>query len=156
MKKAILILWLAIFASCVIQAEAYKHKTEAELARMTPAQRVDEYADEQAYHKYDVLDKQWMLIHRYIMRDGLAALPRMIEIIDEYDPTRPSGKRGHKGERFDAMWMLLDDLDNHVIRVMSDRRRSACDGRARTRYQTDARGGLWAAGSTRLGAERSF
>ncbi|GAC1396101.1 MAG: hypothetical protein NVSMB56_10610 [Pyrinomonadaceae bacterium] len=84
---------------------------------MTPAQRVDEYADEQAYHKYDVLDEHSELIKKYIWRDGLAALPRMIEIMDEYDPTRAAGKRGHKGERFDAMWMLLGDLDDHAVRL---------------------------------------
>jgi len=94
-----------------------KHQSEAEIARMTPAQRVEEYAEEQAYHKYDFLDDHGHLIEKYILRDGLAALPRMIEIMDEYDPTRASGKRGHKGERFDAMWMLLGDLDNHVVRL---------------------------------------
>jgi hypothetical protein len=46
---------------------------------MTPAQRVDEYAEEQAHHKYDFLDNQGHLIGKYILRDGLAALPRMIE-----------------------------------------------------------------------------
>jgi len=32
--------------------------------------------------------------------DGTKALPRLIEIIDEYDPTRHGQKK--KGERFDA------------------------------------------------------
>lgn len=117
MKHVILLLWLMSFAPSVIHAEVYKHKPEAEIARMTPAQRVDEYAEEQAHHKYDFLDEQGHLLEKYIWRDGLAALPRMIEIMDEYDPTRASGKRGHKGERFDAMWMLLFDLDNHVVRL---------------------------------------
>jgi len=117
MKLIILLFWLVGFALFVIPAQAYKHKSEAELARMTPAQRVDEYAKEQAYHKYDFLDEQWVLIAKYIRHDGLAALPRMIEIMDEYDPTRASGKSGHKGERFDAMWMLLGDLDNQVVRL---------------------------------------
>lgn len=101
----------------ITHAEKYKHKPEAEIARMTPAQRVDEYAEEQANHKYDFLDNHGHLIGKYIWHDGLKALPRMIEIMDEYDPTRASGKRGHKGERFDAMWMLLGDLDNHVVRL---------------------------------------
>lgn len=115
--KPIILLWLMSFAPFVIPAPKYKHKSEAEIARMTPAQRVDEYGEEQAYHKYDFLDEQGRLIEKYIWRDGLAALPRMIEIMDEYDPTRASGKRGHKGERFDAMWMLLADLDSHVARL---------------------------------------
>ena len=95
----------------------YRHKSEAEIAATTPAQRVDEYADEQAYHKYDYLDQQYELILKYILRDGLKALPRMIEITNEYDPASANGKTDHKGERFDAMWMLLGALDNHVVRL---------------------------------------
>lgn len=117
MKPIITLLWLISFASFALPAPMYKHKSEAEIARMTPAQRVEEYAEEQAHHKYDVLDEHSELIWKYIRRDGLASLPRMIEIMDEYDPTRVSGRRGQKGERFDAMWMLLADLDNHVIRL---------------------------------------
>lgn len=117
MRPIILLLWLTSCTPFAIPLQWYKHKSEAEMARVTPAQRVDEYAEEQAYHKYDFLDEQGRLIEKYIRRDGLAALPRMIEIMDEYDPTRASGKRGHKGERFDAMWMLLSDLDNHVVRL---------------------------------------
>jgi hypothetical protein len=117
MKSAILSLCLMSFVSFVTDAQAYKHKAEAELARMTPAQRVEELAKEDAYHKYDVLDEHGLLIEKYIKRDGLKALPRIIEIMDEYDPTRSSGKRGRKGERFDAMWMLLGSLDRHVVRL---------------------------------------
>jgi hypothetical protein len=126
--KTMILLCLLSFAPFVIHAEGYKHKSETEIARMTPAQRVDEYAEEQAHHKYDVLDEQNRLIEKYIWRDGLKALPRMIEIMDEYDPTRASGKRGHRGERFDAMWMLLGDLDNHVVRLRaSEEGRRAID-----------------------------
>src|SRR5881227_3294960 len=75
----------------------YYHKSEAELAAMTPSQRVDEYADEQAYHKYDLLaDHQYELIHKYIVQDGLKALPHMIEIINEYDPAKPSATSDRK------------------------------------------------------------
>ena len=96
--------------------------------QMTPAQRVDEYANEQAYHKYDVLDEHSQLIEKYIWLDGLKALPRIVEIVDEYDPTRSSGKRGRKGERFDGAWMLLSDLDVHVVRVRaSEEGRRAMD-----------------------------
>src|SRR6267378_1694923 len=76
----------------------YRHESEAEIAATTPAQRVDEYADEQAYHKYDYLDQQYELILKYILRDGLKALPRMIEITNEYDPASANGKTDHKGE----------------------------------------------------------
>lgn len=113
----VLLVGLIIVAGA--SAQEYKHKSDAEIGRMSPSERVDEYANEQAYHKYDVLDEHERLIKKYIWRDGLTGLPRIIEIIDEYDPTKASGSREHRGERFDAMWMLLGDLDNRVVRLRS-------------------------------------
>src|SRR6266404_8660688 len=110
---------LLVFSSCTIvdACAQYRHKAEADIAAMTPAQRVDEYADEQAYHKYDLLDQQHENILRYILRDGLTVLPRIIEIMNAYDPTKASGTTDHKGERFDAMWMLLGAVDGRVARL---------------------------------------
>lgn len=128
MKTIIFLLWLTSFATFAIPAPAYKHKSEAEIARMTPAQRVDEWVNEQVHHRFDLDDDHDDVIRKYILPDGLKSLPRMIEIMDEYDPTRASGKRGHKGERFDAVWMLLGDLDNHVVRLRgSEEGRRAMD-----------------------------
>src|SRR5436853_4693633 len=104
-------------APFVVHARPYKHKSETEIARMTPAQRVDEWVNEQVYHRYDVLDRHRDLLRKYITRDGLAALPRMIEIMDEYDPTRfPEGK-GRRGERFDACWLMLGYMDEFAVRL---------------------------------------
>jgi hypothetical protein len=133
MKQIILLLLLMSFASCVIHGQKYKHKSEAEIARMLPAQRVDEYAEEWAHHRYDVLDDYSGLVNKYIRRDGLKALPRINEIINEYDPTRSAGRRGRKGERYDAAWMLLDDFDTHVVRVRaSEEGRRALDALERS------------------------
>lgn len=128
MKSALLFLCLMSFAPFVIHAQKYKHKSEAEIAQMTPGQRVDQYADEQAYHKYDVLDEHSELIAKYTRLDGTKSFPRTIEIIDEYDPTRSSGKSGRKGERFDGAWMLLGRLDDFVVRARaSEEGRRAID-----------------------------
>ena len=62
-----LVLSLFAFASFDACAQ-YRHKTEAEITAMTPAERVDEYADEQAFHKYEFLDQQHELISKYILR----------------------------------------------------------------------------------------
>lgn len=94
MRPAIIFLLLTVAAPLAAGAQPYRHKSEAEIARMTPAGRVDEYAEEQARHKYDTSDEQFELIEKYIWRDGLAALPRMIEVMDEYDPTHAEGRRG--------------------------------------------------------------
>jgi len=120
------------FATFVTHAQKYKHKTEAEIARMTPTQRIDEYAEEQEHHN-DTLDDYFILVDKYIKLDGLKAVPRLTEIIDEYDPTRSSGKSGRKGERFDAAWALLDSLDTQVIRLRaSDEGKRAIDALERS------------------------
>lgn len=117
MKFIILLLVLIGYAPLVAAGQKYKHKSEAEIAVLTPAQRVDEYANEQAYHKYDLSDDHSEIIRKYVTNDGLKALPRISEIINEYDPTRASGRSGRKGERFDGSWMLLGDLDDNVVRL---------------------------------------
>ena len=96
--------------------ESIKHKSEAEIAAMTPAQRVDEYATEQR-HAYKVRDEQQDVIRRYLWRDSLKAMPRMVEIMDAYDPATESGRSDKKGQRFDAMLMLLSELDSRVVRL---------------------------------------
>lgn len=134
-------MWLMSFAPFIIPVDRYKHKSEAEIASMTSAQRVDEYAEEQAHHKYDVLDRHRDLLRKYITRDGLKALPRMIEIMDEYDPTRDSGKRRHKGESFDAMWMMLGYIDNDAVRLRgSEEGRRAIDALERAIQRMRAAG----------------
>ncbi len=115
--KPVILLWLLSFASVGLSAPQYRHKSEAAIARMTPAQRVDEWANEQIHHQPSLSDHFDFVIEKYVLRDGLAGLPRMIEIVNDYDPTRAPGRRAHKGERFDAMLMLLEDLDNHVARL---------------------------------------
>jgi hypothetical protein len=139
-RLVILLLLLVGCALPVVAAPKYKHKSEAEIARMTPAQRVWEYAEEQAHHKYDLSDEQGQLLSKYIWRDGLAGLPRMIEIMDEYDPTSPDSG-GREGERFDAMWMLLADLDGHVVRLRaSEEGRRAMDALERAIQRMRAAG----------------
>lgn len=117
MKFAVLVLCLMISTPFVIHAQKYSHKTEAELARLTSAQLVDEWTNEEVYHRYDSSDDYGDIIRKYILRDGVKALPRAIEIIDEYDPAHASGKSEKKGRRFDAAWMLLGDLDTHAFRL---------------------------------------
>ena len=117
MTRIILLFCLMSLAQSVIHATGHKHKSEAEIALMTPAQKVNEWCNEQVHYRFDLDDNHGSLIEKYIWRDGLKALPRVIEITDEYDPTRASGRRGDKDERFDAMLMLLSDLDNRVVRL---------------------------------------
>jgi len=66
----------------------YKHKSEAEIAQLTPASGAwDEFAKEQAYHRFDLQDQQGLLLEKWVMSDGLAAVPRITQLIDEYNAT---------------------------------------------------------------------
>jgi hypothetical protein len=119
MKSIILILFFGLmnFSTFVIHAQKYRHKSEAEIKSMTPTQRVDEWVNEQVYHRFDVSDRHRDLLRKYVQQDGVKALPRLIEIIDEYDPPRlPEGK-GRRGERFDASWLMLGYIDDYAVRL---------------------------------------
>ena len=125
MKAVIIFLCFICFTSCLTNAQTYKHKTEAEIAALTPAQRVDEWVNEVVRHeKYWETDKQDELIKKYLLLDGMKTVPRLTEIIEEYDPTQfPEGK-GRRGKRFDAGVEMLYFIDNFSIRL-----RSAEEGR---------------------------
>jgi len=128
MKSITLLLWVMSFAPSVIHAPKYQHKSEDEIARMMPAQRVDEWVNEQVHHRYDLSDDHADIIKKYILGDGLKALPRMIEIMDEYDPTRFAESKGRKGERFDACWLMLGYIDLQAVRLRgSEEGRRAMD-----------------------------
>ncbi len=117
MKTLVILLWLMSSALSMPAGPKYKHKAEAEIAGMTPARRVDEWVEEHVHHRYELDDDHADIIKKYILRDGLAALPRMIEIMDEYDPVRFREGQGRRGERFDACWEMLGYIDERAVRL---------------------------------------
>src|SRR5262249_19837758 len=82
---------------------------------MTPAARVDEWVNEEVHHQFDLDDHHGDLIRNYVLRDGTKALPRLAEIMDEYDPAHHV--RGRKGERFDAAFLMLSYIDRQAVRL---------------------------------------
>ncbi len=125
MKHYILILCLVISMPLATLAQKYKHKSEAEIAAMTPAQKVDEWVNEEVHHeKYWETDKQTELIRKYVLLDGMKAVPRLTEIIDEYDPTQFREGKGNLDNRYDVSLELLQFIDNQSVRL-----RSAEEGR---------------------------
>ena len=141
MKLLILFLLLISFAPFAVVAQKYRHKTEIEIAQMTPAQRVDEWVNEQVYHRFDLSDRHRDLLRKYVQRDGVKALPRLIEVMDEYDPTKFREGKGRRGERFDACWLMLDYIDKFVVRL-----RGSEEGRRATDALAQAIGRMRAAG----------
>lgn len=95
----------------------YKHKSEAEIARMTPEQRIDEQMSEDEYHLFANDDKQSELIRKYRREDGLKGLPRLIALIDGYNPKRL------RDTRFYNAMMMANELDDRVVRL-----RASADG----------------------------
>lgn len=125
MKSVILIVFLISLMPLATLAQKYKHKSEAEIAAMTPAQRVDEWINEQVYHqKYWETDRQDELIRKYLLLDGMKAVPRLTELIDAYDPTKFREGKGELDERFDNAYYFLHFIDNLKVRL-----RSAEEGR---------------------------
>src|SRR5215831_17837100 len=101
-----------------------KHKSETELARMTPEQLVEEYCREDSRHRYDVLDRYRNVLEDYISRDAVKAMYPSARILDRYDPTTRDGRSKARGDSADAVWNLLASLDANVIRL-----RASDDGR---------------------------
>jgi hypothetical protein len=92
------------------------NKTEAEIARMTPQQRVEEYCKEYVRHAYLDVDYE-DLLKRYIRQDGLKAVPHLAKVIDLYDPTQAQSNSNEKKAASYAAGGLLTHIDANVVRL---------------------------------------
>lgn len=95
----------------------YKHKTEAEIAAMTPGQRIDEEIKEEDYHA-SALDGYDDLIQKYRRKDGLKAWAHLVALIDSYDPKR------RRDTRSSAAVQMAKRIDQKIVRL-----RSSSEGR---------------------------
>jgi hypothetical protein len=115
-RKVSHILLLLTLVSGPIFARAERHKSEAEIAKMTPDQRVQEYCDE--YYRHAFWDSDYIdMVRNYILQDGTQALPAITQIISEFDPTTPKGKSRQKNARAFAAEGLLSQVDGRVVRL---------------------------------------
>jgi hypothetical protein len=94
----------------------YKHKTEAEIARMTPEQLIDEEIKERD-HMTNTADKQGVLIRKYRVLDGVKGYRRLVELIDSHNPKRLRDPAG------DAV-RIANDIDENSVRL-----RASSEGR---------------------------
>lgn len=91
----------------------YKHESEAEIAAMTPEQRIDEQILENDVHPMWASgdDKQSELITKYRRLDGAKGLSHIAKLIDSYHPKRQRSDRSH------AALMMASDIDDRIVRL---------------------------------------
>jgi hypothetical protein len=91
---------------------------------MSPEQRVEEFCKE--YVRHGVLDKDYLdLLAEGIIRDGLKAIPAIVKILDDFDPTDSERKGNDNYDASSAAVILLGDID-----LTSFRLRGSKGGRA--------------------------
>ena len=98
----------------------YKHRSEAEIAAMTPEQRIDEQIMEDEVHPMWATsdDKQSQMISRYRRNDGLKGSSHLVRLIANFHPKRQRSDRSH------AAMMMANYIDERVVRL-----RASKDGR---------------------------
>ncbi len=89
---------------------AYKHKSEAEIAAMTPEERIDELIKENNYHR-SIMDPQADLIQKYRRLDGLKGYSQLIRVIESYDPKRL------RNYGYSKAVMMAMDIDDRTVRL---------------------------------------
>jgi hypothetical protein len=118
-KSAVAFLVLVVVSgagSALCNQSASGHKSEAEIARMTPGQRVREYCSE--YSQHGLWDRDYLnLLDGYITRDGLKAVPALVEVINEFDPTKNRGGGKDKDAASSEAEILLGSLDTGCFRL---------------------------------------
>ncbi len=98
----------------------YKHKSESEIERMTPEERIDEQILEDDNHPLwnSSDDKQSEMIAKYRRLDGAKGLAHLAKLIDSFHPKRQRSDRSH------AAMMMASEIDERVVRL-----RASSDGR---------------------------
>lgn len=95
----------------------YKHKSEAEIERMTPEERVNEYIKEHE-HLTNSGDDHDLVIQKYLRRDGPKTFPYLIKLMDSYNP-----RRLRDSSSFVAT-LIAVGIDENVVRL-----RGSAEGR---------------------------
>jgi len=76
------------------------HKSEEQIAQMTPDQRVEEFCHEHARRLFLFHDEYEDLLYSYLSKDGLKVMSQVIREIDAYDPTRRESAGQQKFRRY--------------------------------------------------------
>lgn len=94
----------------------FKHKSEAEIAAMSPEEKMDQMVLEQMFHVPAFDDDNYSLLHLYIINDGIKILPKAIEYMNEYDPNVQECKERSNARLLTAA-MYIDIVDSAKFRI---------------------------------------
>ncbi len=124
-KKWIFILWVVCIGFKLQAQSTFPHKSEAEIIQMTPAQRVIEFCEDHVRHAHLGLGPTYPneysnYLQKALFNDGVKGIPQIIQIFNEFDPTK--GRNGYNKEyrRLEGASFLLGDIDNLNFRVRSN------------------------------------
>ena len=93
------------------------HKSEEQIARMTPDQRVEEYCEEGARHEFLSHLKYKGLLLEYLCQDGLKVIPQVVREIEAYDPTSSEEEAHNRFWHYYSAAFILTELDDRMFRV---------------------------------------
>src|SRR5262245_53038863 len=101
---------LAIYLPQVCCGQGDAHRPEREVMQMTPEQHVREYCRE--FFRHGLVHREYVkLLDDSIMRDGLSAVPALVKVVDEFDPTSFRKSAKDKEEASYAAEILLGSLE---------------------------------------------
>ncbi len=75
----------AVHLSSLCGDENFKHKSEVEIAALSPDERMDLVVLEQMFHSGALNDENEKLLHSYLVEDGVRIIPRAVEYMEAYD-----------------------------------------------------------------------
>jgi hypothetical protein len=94
----------------------FKHKSEAEIAAMSPEEKMDQMVLEEMFHLPALDDDNYDLLHLYIINDGIKILPKAIEYMNEYDPNAKECKQRNDARLLTAA-MYIANVDSAKFRI---------------------------------------
>ncbi len=129
MRRSMLVIGLLVLVSMArgvvgLGAQFNHHKSEGDLARMTPEQRAEEYCGEYVRHGLYHSD-YFDLLHRYVYLQPIRVAAHLAKIIDGYDPRQAKGRNREKADRAYEAGILLVGIDESAVRL-----RASAEGRA--------------------------
>lgn len=95
--------------------KSYSHKSEAELAAMTPAQRINEKLKHEFYHMpAGASDSYSTVLSKYVRNDGIRVMPVLTDIANQHNPATTSRC---ERLRFFVAFSSSNDIDEAQIRL---------------------------------------